>query len=405
MVEIGRLPGCKARTAKGKGLSASFGVIAATGGNAAAELPGLTSLRGIAAVMVLLHHCSFLACNFAGGAPPWLWRRGSLAVDLFFFLSGFVLVHVYGRRLGEHRNWRMIGKFLWARFCRIYPASLFTAILFVLAFTAGHLPFPAEASFTSQLIAGLLLMQVPWLDDVVINGPSWSISAEWYAYLLFPFMAPMVCRLRGRPALALFIVLLIAIAANHTMSVFVSGWGALARALPEFTVGVFAYRFYSEQLYRRILVKDATLIGVVAIIVAMFFAGAPDGLIVILLLAFLLASVYNSGRMARIINARPLCWLGEVSYSVYIFQAFPLLVAVSLSGALVAHGFGGFRFEAIAALFAIGSGAMVHRYVDVPARAALRRLPDRIMAFAAGDRAPKVRLISQAPVRVPERDR
>jgi peptidoglycan/LPS O-acetylase OafA/YrhL len=276
---------------------------------------------------------------------------------------------------------------------------------FVLAFTAGHLPFPASASFTGQLIAAMLLMQVPWLDDVVINGLSWSISAEWYAYLLFPFVAPIVCRLRGRSALALFIVLLIAIAVNHAISLFVSGWGALARALPEFTVGVFAYSFYSGRLYRNILEKDATLIGVVAIIVAAFIAGAPDGLIVILLLAFLLASVCNSGRMAGIIDARPLRWLGEVSYSIYIFQALPLMAAVSLSGALVAHGFGGLRFEVITALFALGSGAMVHRCVDVPARAALRRLPDRIMAFALGDRAPEIHLISRASVAVPERNR
>ncbi len=372
-------------------MSASPGVTAVIGGNAAPELPGLTALRGIAAVAVLLHHSSFLAYNYAGGAPPWLWRRGSLAVDLFFLLSGFVLTHVYGRRFGEHCSWRAIGRFLWARFCRIYPASLFTIIVFGVAVTAGHLPFPANASFTRQLIAALLLMQVPWLDEVAINGPSWSISAEWYAYLLFPFVVPMVCRLRGRPALALFIVLLIAIVVNHTIALFVSGWGALLRALPEFTVGIFVYSFYSERLYRKILEKDATLIGVVAIIVAAFSTGAPDGLIVMLLLAFLLAWVCNSGRMASICNARPLCWLGEVSYSVYIFQILPFMVTVSLSGALVAHGLGGSRFAAITALFALGSGVLVHRCIDVPARAALRRLPARMMTFAASERVAKMR--------------
>jgi peptidoglycan/LPS O-acetylase OafA/YrhL len=94
--------------------------------------------------------------------------------------------------------------------------------------------------------------------------------------------------------------------------------------------------------------------------------------------ALLLASVCNSGRLAGILNAKPLRWLGEVSYSVYIFQILPLMVAVSLSQALVAYGFGGSRFEAIAALFVIGSGVLVHRCVDLPVRAALRRLPDRV---------------------------
>jgi peptidoglycan/LPS O-acetylase OafA/YrhL len=143
---------------------------------------------------------SFIAFNFAGGSPPWLWRRGSLAVDLFFFLSGFVLTPVYRRHLDEDRNWRIVSRFLWARFCRIYPASLFTIVVFMLGFTVGNLPFPAGTSFTRRLIAALLLMQAPWLDEIVVNSPSWSISAEWYAYLLFPFVAPMVCRLRARTA-------------------------------------------------------------------------------------------------------------------------------------------------------------------------------------------------------------
>src|SRR5437870_1464222 len=75
----------------------------------APELPALTSLRGIAAVGVLLFHSSYYAYHFAGGSPPWLWRRGYLAVDLFFFLSGFVLTHVYGRRLTEDESWPAVG--------------------------------------------------------------------------------------------------------------------------------------------------------------------------------------------------------------------------------------------------------------------------------------------------------
>src|SRR6266404_6750557 len=349
-----------------------------------AELPALTSLRGLAAVAVVLFHSSFLAFNYAGGAPPWIWRRGYLAVDLFFFLSGFVLTHVYGNRFADERSWQTVGKFLWARFCRIYPASLFTVGIFVLLYATGRTPFPPGISFKDQLIAALLLMQVPWLDDILINGPSWSISAEWYAYLLFPFAVPMICRLRGRAAAVFCTMLLIGIAIDHMIFTHEQqdwGWGALARALPEFMVGVFAYRSYSERLFRKIWEKDATLIAVVALIVAACLRGTSDGLIVILLVALLLASVCNSGRLAGILNAGPLRWLGEVSYSVYIFQMLPLMVAVSLSQVLVAYGFGGSRFEAIAALFVIGSGVLVHRCVDLPVRTALRRLPDRVARF------------------------
>ena len=393
-------------------MSASLGVTqsrgAATGGNFAPELQSLTSLRGIAAITVVLYHSSFLAFNYAGGAPPWLWRRGSLAVDLFFFLSGFILTHVYGHRLDQDRSWRTIGRFLWARFSRIYPASLFTTVVFVLAFAVGNLLFPTGDSFIKQLIAALLLMQVPWLDKVIINSPSWSISAEWYAYLLFPFVISMIYRLRALTAAVVCVALLIEIAVFHTIFSYrqpAEGWGALVRALPEFAVGLFTYRYYSERLLRKIWENDIVLIAIVITIAAGCLLGAPDSLTVILLLMLLLASVCNSGRVAGLLNARPLRWPGEVSYSVYIFQALPFTVAVSLAGTLAQHGISGLRFELIATLFAFGGGVLVHRCIDVPARAMLRRLPDWMMTFASGERVAKLNLMSLMSAGVPERDR
>jgi peptidoglycan/LPS O-acetylase OafA/YrhL len=373
-----------------------------------AELPALTSLRGLAALTVLLFHSSYVAANFAGAAPPGLWRRGYLAVDLFFFLSGFVLTHVYRSRLSDERNWQAVGKFLWARFCRIYPASLFATGVFVLAFTVGRLPFQVSASFAEQLIAAVFLMQVPWLDHVVINSPSWSISAECYAYLLFPLIVPAIFRLNSRAAAIIGVALLTGIAIGHTLFSHVQtdwGWGALLRALPEFAAGIFAYRAYSERLFAALWEKDVTLVVVVAMVIGGCYVGASDGLIVLLLLPLLLAAVCNGGRMARILNARPLRWLGEISYSVYIFQALPLMVAVGLSGTLVAHGLGGVWFAIIAASLALGSGVLVHRCVDVPARAALRRLPDRVITFAAGYRRAGTRSAPLVPVAVRERDR
>jgi peptidoglycan/LPS O-acetylase OafA/YrhL len=357
--------------------------------SAPAELSALTSLRGIAAMVVLLFHCSFFALRFADGEPPGFWLRGYLGVDLFFLLSGFVLTHVYAGRLAGERNWRAIGKFLWARFCRIYPASLFTIAVIALQHAIGTLHLSPEVSIKNQLIAALLLMQVPWLDTIVLNSPAWSISAEWYAYMLFPFVVPLICRLRGRTAALVCVALLIEIAADHSFFTHdeqLRGWGALVRALPEFTVGILAYRAYRERLFRAIWERDATLIAVVAMIVGACVAGISDAPIVILLLAVLLASVSNSGRVAGVLNAKPLRWLGEVSYPVYIFQMVPLMFAATISEELVAHGLYGVRFQAFAFFLALGCGALVHRCVDQPVRAALRRLPDRMIALAATQR-------------------
>jgi peptidoglycan/LPS O-acetylase OafA/YrhL len=370
------------------------------------ELPALTALRGLAALMVLLYHSAYIGY---AGAPPAIWRRGYIAIDLFFFLSGFVLTHVYSRRLARNRNWRAIGEFAWARFCRIYPASFFTTGLFVLAFTIGDVAFPAGVSFKAQVIAALLLTQVPWLSVIIINPPAWSLSAEWCAYLIFPFLVPAICRLRRGIATTVGIALLLAVGIDH--SIFSHdqqhmGWGALLRALPEFAVGIFAYRWYSERLLRTIWEKDATFVGVVgAMIAANWVCNGSDGPTAVLLLALLLASVCNSGRMARLLNAGPLRSLGEISYTLYIFQMIPLGVSVAFSGLLVAHGFGGARLQAIAVLLTVGSSVLVHRCVDLPVRAALRRLPDRVMAVAVALRRAMPTTVSLVLVPAAEHDR
>jgi hypothetical protein len=56
-------------------------------------------------------------------------------------------------------------------------------------------------------------------------------------------------------------------------------------------------------------------------------------------------------------------------------------------------------------LFAFGGGVLVHRCIDVPARAMLRRLPDWMMTFASGERVAKLNLMSLMSAGVPERDR
>ena len=372
------------------------------------ELPSLTPLRGIAAMAVLFYHSSFLAYHFGGGAPPGICRRGYLAVDLFFVLSGFVLTHVYGSRLAANRDWPAVGRFLWARFCRIYPAALFTTAVYVVKHVIGQFDMPAGISFKTQLIAALFLFQVPWLDNIIINGPSWSISAEWYAYLLFPFVVPIIGRLKGRAAAATCIALLVVMAIDHTIASQeqqrASGWGALLRAWPEFMVGILAYRFYSEGHFRRVWGRDATFIALLVAIAIACLADAPDGVIVVLLVPLLLASVGNSGKTTGMLNARPLRWLGDISYSVYIFQMTAFAIPVTFAGVLVASGWGGYRFQAITILTAIGCGALVHRCIDVPMRVALRGLFNRVVGLAAFRRRRRAAALPTAPPAVSARD-
>ena len=182
-----------------------------------------------------------------------LWRRGYLAVDLFFLLSGFVLTHVYGSRFAGQLSWRGLRGFFWARFCRVYPTAIFVTAVYSLAYATGGLTFGTNTSFQTQLAAALLLMQVPWLSSIELNQVAWSISAELYGYMLFPLAAPFFLNIGRFSAAFIGIALLVAVVSVHMFfDPQTLGWGALVRALPEFMAGILAYRAYHAGLWKTV---------------------------------------------------------------------------------------------------------------------------------------------------------
>jgi len=84
----------------------------------------LDSLRGLAALLVVLHHIN--GAGYLLSLP--LFRYGSLAVDFFFVLSGFVIAANYGERLTQGFS---IGRFMALRLGRVYPLHLVVLAIFV----------------------------------------------------------------------------------------------------------------------------------------------------------------------------------------------------------------------------------------------------------------------------------
>lgn len=130
------------------------------------------------------------------GAKYGLVAKGYLGAALFFVLGGFLVCRHYDqlRRSGRFRY----GAFLWQRISFTYPLHLA-----VLAITIGMLALGAilgepahHASFKLwDLPANLLLVQ-GWgaVATDTWNFPSWLISAEWFAYLIFPATAWIALR-------------------------------------------------------------------------------------------------------------------------------------------------------------------------------------------------------------------
>lgn len=144
------------------------------------KLSSLDALRGAAAFYVLLHH-AHLAPNQGLGR---LLYFGQEAVIIFFILSGFVIYYSVSQR---QVDWK---EYLIHRAKRIYP--IFFAAL-ILAYSAQSLIAGSWLNVElDQLLGNIFMLQDVsalkrgvWFDTYYGNSPLWSLSYEWWFYILF----------------------------------------------------------------------------------------------------------------------------------------------------------------------------------------------------------------------------
>ena len=366
-----------------------------------ANLPQLTAFRFFAAAWVVLFgFFPLLRPEGAIGSEPQLLTKGYLGVELFFVLSGFILSHVYMRAWGEGRF--RYGPFLWARIARIYPLHLATLAAIGLAAAAaaalGVAPDHDVASLAS-LPANLTLTNAWGLAPTGSwNHPSWSISAEWAAYLAFPAFAAAAWPLRRRPVLALALGLaglfaayaLFPRLAGFPLTRATTGWGAL-RIVPPFFYGCvlhLAWRARPAPAAREAGLAVALFAAMLAAAVAL---DAPDGVIVAAGGGMILALAGLAGSGSRVLASPAWVWLGEVSFALYMIKApWELLAGNALKhGLRLADGAAWPLWAWLA--FVAGSlpaAALAHHLVERPARMALRRLADLRPALPREETAP-----------------
>lgn len=287
-----------------------------------AQIETLTALRFFAAAWVVLYHWW---PKLDAGFTPAIVAKGYLGVEAFFVLSGFVISHVYLAAYEEGRF--RYGAFLWARLARVYPLHLVvTAGVIALALVAGAFGVSAgEGLIDGASLPANLLMLHAWglAPEAAFNHPSWSISAEWFAYLTFPAFAAVALRFR-RPSEAVLAALVLLFACylgfealtGRSLTQATIHWGAL-RIVPCFALGCAVHLLWRSGAVgtrSEALVVSASAL---AAIVALASLGAPDAFLTAAFggLILGLASLWRSGVVTR---APVFGWLGEISYSTYM---------------------------------------------------------------------------------------
>jgi peptidoglycan/LPS O-acetylase OafA/YrhL len=309
------------------------------------QLPSLTALRGVAAFWVVIYHYS-VQCFSSLDVTEYthIFHKGYLAVDMFFMLSGFVLTHVYHRKFLDDVSGNYRG-FVVARIARIYPLHLLILILFVATALAASWSgdfsirslekIPVQGSESvAAFFANIFLVQGMDAGKLSWNYPSWSISVEFMAYLLFPFVLPLIWRASASAKLMLAVLLvgLLGLFAYIAQDNFDQWDGpiALLRCVPEFLLGTLLYCAFRSAPRDIGIERDGTVFGIILITLGFLHFGAPDLLVTLLFALLILAAVRNAGRFAEWANTRPLVWLGDISFSIYLIHSFIQCLAMNL---------------------------------------------------------------------------
>lgn len=292
----------------------------------------LDSFRGICALCVVVFHMHFLG-SFTELS---FFRSSDLFVDFFFVLSGFVLAHAYGFRKDIQFD-----SFLISRIFRLFPLHVVLLAVFIvlefgkLAASRFGLEFNSApfsgASAPSEIIPNLLLLQ-SWTkltDDQSFNYPAWSISVEFYIYMIFASTIMYLYRYRRESWVALSLV-------SFALLAFGSGFftEASLRGIACFFAGSISYVLY-RQIEARAIFKPAiyTLLEVffVAVIVLMISGGIEfkNFIISFVFCVSTILFALERGALSTVFKLSPFKYIGRLSYSIYLTHAAILFCVIS----------------------------------------------------------------------------
>ena len=304
----------------------------------------LTPLRGIAALLITIYHCNFGVKPFLLDYTKFL-QNAAMWVDFFFVLSGFIMCYVYHSYFSIGVTWSKYKKFIGARFARVYPLHFFTTLwaflcsVLILHYATSIDPASIGEYNLKALPACLFLLNgFPIFSTFPLNVPSWSLSVEWWMYMVFPFIAPLLLTLKVKGKLWSLMAVLIFYCTvvfygppidsynkwlfDHLG--FMIPYIPISKCFGGFLLGMLMYTFFERKSGYSLIKSDWFFTAsMLAAVLAMHF-----GLTAIVIIAcfsfIILSAAYNTGRVKRIFDTPVMQKLGNWSFSIYLVH-YPVI--------------------------------------------------------------------------------
>ncbi|CPZ56873.1 Putative acyltransferase [Mycobacteroides abscessus] len=278
----------------------------------------------------------------------------------------------------------------------VYLVTMHLAALWVI-FTmhVGHVPERIDTFDATNYVRQLFMVQLwfrPYFDLSSWNGPAWSISAEWLAYLLFGGLVLVIFRMAHATRARSLMVLAVLASLPPVMLLLLTGqfytpWSWLPRIVMQFTAGALACAAVSRLKLShrsRHVAGYAALLIVASIVGALYFLDAhpisgvvdSSGVVDVLFVPLVMALAVGIGPLPTVLSTRIMVYGGQISFGLYMVHE---LVHVSWTWAtkqfelsLLDPG-GGWIVIGLLVLAVILSMALYH-WVEEPGRRWMRRM-------------------------------
>jgi peptidoglycan/LPS O-acetylase OafA/YrhL len=320
------------------------------------RVASLTGIRAVAALLVVGTHSAYTTGKYTHGYLGLVCSRMEMGVPIFFVLSGFLLFRPWVKSVATDGPTPSLSRYSWRRVRRIMPAYTVTVLLAYLVYqfrTAG----PNPGHTWTGLFRNLTLTQIytnHYLGALLHQGLTqmWSLAVEAAFYLVLPLLAylllVLVCRRRWEPVLLL--------GALAGLALITPAWLVLVHStdwLPDaarlWLPTYFAWFLGGMTLavLQAMGVRCYALVAVPLAIISYFIAStpiagapttSPNGLAealfkagfyaVIGALAVAPLALGDDGWYARLLATRPMVWLGEISYEIFLIHLVTMEIAM-----------------------------------------------------------------------------
>jgi peptidoglycan/LPS O-acetylase OafA/YrhL len=334
-------------------------------------------LRGIAALLVLLHHVAWKNEQHGENLLGWL-RIGEAGVDIFFVVSGFVMCHATrdpGLRVGDFVRHRII---------RVIPLYWLMTCIALAVFLVMPERVNSSGGETDVLASFLLLPT----DGKYLVQVGWTLAYEFYFYLLFS-VGLLFERRTGRGLVVAAIVALVAIGQLGPHGVV---WGFLtSNLLLEFAAGMLLYSLFETRTHLPPLAACALIALGIAILAGCNEVGGVGFLSSMRAFDYGAAAVLIVGGVVMLERrvagrrSRFLEMLGDSSYSLYLSHVFVLGGFALVLGGLERMGtLASLLMVPAMAAAAVAVAYACYRWVERPMTKALRGALDHRAATGTG---------------------